>query len=107
MKLGAQPLFPLISACSWISFAHDGIGRHFGNGVGFVMIHGKKAPIVGNVCMDMIMVDVTNIDCKEGDEVVFFDASHSAEKAATNASTISYELITGISQRVKRKIVTT
>ena len=85
----------------------DGIGRHFGNGVGFVMIHGKKAPIVGNVCMDMIMVDVTNIDCKEGDEVVFFDASHSAEKAATNASTISYELITGISQRVKRKIVTT
>ena len=85
----------------------DGIGRHFGNGVGFVMIHGKKAPIVGNVCMDMIMVDVTNINCKEGDEVVFFDANHSAENAATNANTISYELITGISQRVKREILNT
>ena len=83
----------------------DGIGRHFGNGVGFVMIHGKKAPIVGNVCMDMIMVDVTNIDCEEGDEVVIFGAEHSAEIAATAANTISYELITSISQRVKRKII--
>lgn len=83
----------------------DGIGRIYGNGKGFVTIHGKKAPIIGNVCMDMIMVNVTDIDCKEGDEVVIFDGNTtSAETLAENAGTISYELITGISQRVKRVI---
>ncbi|MEW4922172.1 alanine racemase [Algibacter sp. 2305UL17-15] len=81
----------------------DGIGRIYGNGKGFVTIHGKKAPIVGNVCMDMIMVNITDIDCKEGDEVIVFDANlNSAETLAESANTISYELITSISQRVKR-----
>ena len=65
----------------------------------------KKAPIVGNVCMDMIMVDVTNIGSKEGDEVVFFGPKFSAEASAAAANTISYELITGISQRIKREIL--
>ncbi|MEZ4857410.1 MAG: alanine racemase [Flavobacteriaceae bacterium] len=82
----------------------DGISRIYGNGAGWVTIHGKKAPIIGNVCMDMIMVDVTNIDCQEGDEVIFFGVSPTAESLATSAKTISYELITAISQRVKRVI---
>ncbi|WP_299550902.1 alanine racemase [Seonamhaeicola sp.] len=80
----------------------DGIGRQYGNGKGFVMINGSQAPIIGNVCMDMIMVNVTDIDCKEGDEVIIFDAHTTAEHLAETTGTISYELITGISQRVKR-----
>lgn len=83
----------------------DGIGRIYGNGKGFVTINGEKAPIIGNVCMDMIMVDVTNIACNEGDEVIVFDANSTAETLAQTADTISYELITSISQRVKRKII--
>lgn len=80
----------------------DGIGRQYGNGKGFVIINGQKAEIIGNVCMDMVMVNVTNIDCKEGDEVIIFDAQHTAETLAESAGTISYELVTAISQRVKR-----
>lgn len=80
----------------------DGISRIYGNGKGWVTIQGKKAPIVGNVCMDMIMVDVTQIDCKEGDEVCVFGTIKSANEMATHAGTISYELITSVSQRVKR-----
>ena len=83
----------------------DGIGRQYGNGNGFVHINGIKAPIIGNVCMDMIMVNITNIDCQEGDEVIIFDSHKTAEHLASQANTISYELITGISQRVKRIIL--
>jgi len=83
----------------------DGIGRQYGNEVGYVIIKGKKAPIVGNVCMDMIMIDISDIDCKEGDEVIIFDANFSAETLSGRTKSISYELITGISQRVKRKII--
>tara|TARA_R110002049_G_scaffold207188_1_gene377663 strand:+ start:43915 stop:45021 length:1107 start_codon:yes stop_codon:yes gene_type:complete len=83
----------------------DGIGREYGKGKGFVVINGKNAPIIGNVCMDMIMVNITNIDCHEGDEVIVFGPSASAEKLAETAHTISYEVITGISQRVKRVIL--
>lgn len=82
----------------------DGIGRQYGQGKGYVVIDGKKAAIVGNVCMDMIMVDITGIDCEEGDEVIIFDGSHTAEHLANAANTISYELVTAISQRVKRII---
>jgi len=80
----------------------DGIGRQYGNGKGFVIIRGQEAPIVGNVCMDMIMVNISHIDCKEGDEVIVFGPEHTAERLAETAQTISYELITAISQRVKR-----
>ena len=80
----------------------DGISRQYGNGKGFVSINGEKAPIIGNVCMDMIMVDITNIKCKEGDEVIVFGAKHTAEQLAEQVNTISYELITAISQRIKR-----
>ncbi|MBT8320514.1 MAG: alanine racemase, partial [Eudoraea sp.] len=68
-------------------------------------VKGKQAPIVGNVCMDMLMIDVTDISCDEGDEVILFGAGHSAEKVAAGAKTISYELLTGISQRVPRVIL--
>ncbi len=83
----------------------DGIGRQYGNRKGFVTIHGKRAYIIGNVCMDMIMVDVTDIDCEEGDEVVIFDGNATASTIAENAGTISYELLTAISMRVKRTII--
>lgn len=83
----------------------DGIGRQYGNGNGYVIINNKPAHIIGNVCMDMIMVDVTKIDCSEGDEVILFDKDHTAENFAETANTISYEIITAISQRVKRIII--
>ena len=75
----------------------DGLSRKLGNKKGFVLINNQKAKIIGNVCMDMIMVNITNIDCNEGDEVVIFDANHTAENLAEKANTISYELITAIS----------
>jgi alanine racemase len=81
----------------------DGIGRSYGNRNGYVVINDKKAPIIGNVCMDMIMVNITDIDCREGDEVIIFDGTTKASQLAESANTISYELITAISQRVKRK----
>lgn len=83
----------------------DGIGRQYGGGKTFVSVNGKKAPIIGNVCMDMIMIDITEIDCKEGDEVLIFGQGASAEAFANTANTISYEILTAISQRVTRKIV--
>jgi len=95
---------PIKSATLPIGHA-DGIGRQYGKGKGSVIINGKKAPILGNVCMDMIMVDVTGIDCKEGDEAIVFGPQKSAEKFAETANTISYEILTAISQRVKRVVV--
>jgi len=83
----------------------DGIVRALGNENGSVMVNGAVAPIVGNVCMDMIMVDVSGIDCKEGDPVEVFGQNHSAAAMAAQAGSISYELITAISQRVPRVIL--
>ena len=83
----------------------DGISRQFGNEVGCVWVNGQKAPIIGNVCMDMIMINITSIDCKEGDEVVIFDQEHTASQLANSARTISYEIITAISQRVTRLFI--
>jgi len=82
----------------------DGISRRLGNGKGYVQIKSKKALIVGNVCMDMIMVDISDIDCREGDEVIIFDSQKTVEELAKNSDTISYELLTAISQRIRRKI---
>lgn len=82
----------------------DGISRAFGNGVGWVSINGQKAHIVGNVCMDMIMVDVSDIDCHEGDEVVVFGSNPTAEELSAAINSIPYELLTAVSQRVKRVI---
>jgi alanine racemase len=80
----------------------DGIGRIYGNGKGYVIINNKKASIIGNVCMDMLMVNITNIECNEGDEVIFFDSKYKASDLAESAHTISYEILTAISNRVKR-----
>lgn len=82
----------------------DGIHRKLGNSVGYVTINNKKAPIIGNVCMDMIMVDITSIDCNVGDEVIIFDNQKTLNDLALKTNTISYELITAISQRVNREI---
>lgn len=80
----------------------DGIHRIAGNGVGKVGIHNTLAPIVGRICMDMMMVDVSGIDAKEGDEVVIFNGNPSVEEFASYCQTIPYEILTSISRRVKR-----
>ncbi|KJD36593.1 alanine racemase [Tamlana sedimentorum] len=80
----------------------DGIGRQYGNEKGYVIINNQKAPIIGNVCMDMIMVNVTEINCNEGDEVIIFGPNNTAENFAKTANTISYEILTSLSQRIKR-----
>lgn len=80
----------------------DGVKRILSNGKGKVAIHGKLAPIAGNVCMDMIMVDVTDIPCQEGDQVIIFGDNPSLNQIAAWSETISYEILTSISSRVKR-----
>jgi len=80
----------------------DGIRRSWGNGVGYVLINGQEATIVGSVCMDMLMVDVTGIDCKEGNTVIVFGEHPTVSYMAKQLGTIPYEILTGISQRVKR-----
>lgn len=82
----------------------DGISRKLGNKKGYVFINGQPVPIIGNVCMDMIMVDVTDVDCKEGDEVILFNHQKHIEYIAYNCETIPYEILTAISQRVKRLV---
>ncbi|VXB42680.1 Alanine racemase [Flavobacterium sp. 9AF] len=80
----------------------DGIRRAWGNEKGYVVIKNQKAPILGNICMDMLMVDVTSISCIAGDEVIIFGESPNITEIATVTETIPYEILTGISQRVKR-----
>lgn len=80
----------------------DGIPRLIGNKVGFVGVHKKKVPIVGNICMDMLMVDLGELSAKDGDEVIIFNASPSLEEFAEYCKTIPYEVLTSISRRVKR-----
>ena len=80
----------------------DGMNRKLGNGRGKVMINELLVPIVGNVCMDMCMVDVTDIMAEENDEVIIFGDEYPVTNLAETLDTIPYEIITGISQRVKR-----
>lgn len=82
----------------------DGIGRHFGKQSGYVSIKGKLVPIVGNICMDMLMIDITDIECKEGDIVSIFGKQNNASVFAKMGDTISYELLTSLGKRVKRVI---
>ena len=79
----------------------DGISRQFGNGVGSVLVNGHMAPVVGNICMDLTMIDVTNIDVKEGDSVIIFGKDPSVIDLANKINTIPYEILTSISNRVK------
>ena len=81
----------------------DGFSRRLSNGNGAVFINGKNAPVVGSVCMDMTMVDVTDIvGIKEGDEVEVFGSHIFVQQVAKQCDTIAYEILTSISQRVKR-----
>ncbi len=84
----------------------DGYDRRFGNGTGTVLIHGQPAPLVGSVCMDMCMVDVTEIPAaRAGDVAVVFGAGLPLPVLATRIGTIAYELLTNVSERVKRVFV--
>lgn len=80
----------------------DGYPRMLGNGVGRMWIRGQLAPVMGNVCMDMTMLDITGIPAAEGDEVIVFGQELPVSELAGWAQTIAYEVLTGISQRVKR-----
>lgn len=80
----------------------DGFSRSFSRGKGVVLINGKRAPVVGNVCMDMTMVDVTGTDVAEGDEVIVFGEGLPVSEVARNIDTIAYEILTNTSERVKR-----
>jgi alanine racemase len=81
----------------------DGFNRKFSNGVGSVVVKTKMAKVIGNVCMDMAMIDVTDIaDVREGDEVEIFGKQISVQQVAEWCDTIPYEIMTTISQRVKR-----
>ncbi|MBU3714149.1 MAG: alanine racemase [Ferruginibacter sp.] len=80
----------------------DGYPRILGNGTGKMLIHDQAVPVIGNVCMDMTMLDITDIEAIVGDEVIVFGKNLSVKTIAEWANTIPYEILTGISQRVKR-----
>lgn len=80
----------------------DGIPRILSNGKGFVKIQNTYLPIIGNICMDMLMVDLGQLNANEGDEVILFDSIEDLENIAKKAQTIPYEILTSISRRVKR-----
>jgi len=80
----------------------DGLNRKLGNGNWSVLVNGKLAPIVGDICMDMCMIDITDIEAGRGDEVVVFGPELPVSQMAKVLQTISYEVLTAIPQRVKR-----
>jgi Alr-MurF fusion protein len=80
----------------------DGLSRKLGNGRGKMIIKGKLAPIIGNVCMDMCMIDITDINANENDEVIVFGEAYPITEVAKDVGTIPYEVLTGVSRRVKR-----
>ncbi|MDR1407413.1 MAG: bifunctional UDP-N-acetylmuramoyl-tripeptide:D-alanyl-D-alanine ligase/alanine racemase [Tannerella sp.] len=80
----------------------DGLRRSFGQGNGEVVVRGKRCPFVGNICMDVCMIDVTDVDAQEGDEVEVFGRQLPVTELAAKAGTIPYEILTSISPRVKR-----
>lgn len=80
----------------------DGLDRHLGNGRGYCMVNGCKAPYVGNICMDVAMIDVTGIDCEEGDMVEIFGNNLPVSVLSDALETIPYEVLTSVSNRVKR-----
>ena len=80
----------------------DGLNRKLSNGVGHVYVSGKPARIVGNVCMDMCMIDISMIEATEGDDVIIFGKGHPISELSETLETIPYEVLTNISRRVKR-----
>ena len=80
----------------------DGYNRRFSNGVGEVLVNGVRCPIIGNVCMDMSMVDVTAANARQGDEVILFGENPTVTELAQKTGTIAYEILTSVGARVKR-----
>ena len=80
----------------------DGLSRLLGNGNGKFYVNGQQVPVVGDICMDMCMLDLTGVEASEGDIVVIFDAEHDIADIAKACQTIPYEIMTRVSQRVKR-----
>ncbi|MCF8231555.1 MAG: bifunctional UDP-N-acetylmuramoyl-tripeptide:D-alanyl-D-alanine ligase/alanine racemase [Bacteroidales bacterium] len=80
----------------------DGLSRLLSNGKASLILHGQKVPIVGNICMDMCMIDVTGMDVQEGDKVEIFGENQPVNVLADKMGTIPYEILAGISRRVKR-----
>ena len=80
----------------------DGLNRHLSNGKGYCLVNGQKAPYVGNICMDVCMIDVTDIDCKEGDKAIIFGDELPVTVLSDILDTIPYEILTSVSERVKR-----
>jgi alanine racemase len=95
---------PMTTATIAIGYA-DGFNRAFSRGVGEVLINNKRAKVIGNVCMDMTMVDITGIQATEGDEVIIFGKDLPIQEVAAKINTISYEILTNTSERVKRIFV--
>lgn len=84
----------------------DGLSRSFGRGNGYVLVRGKRAPFIGNICMDVCMIDITGIDgVKEGEEVIIFNDELTISELAAKTDTIPYEILTNVSKRVKRVYV--
>jgi alanine racemase len=81
----------------------DGISRKWGRGIGYLLVNGQRAPILGSICMDMLMIDVTDINCAEGNEVIIFGKEPTVIDIARAIDTIPYEILTSISRRVKRE----
>ena len=80
----------------------DGLNRHLGRGKGYCLVNGKKAPYVGNICMDVALIDVTDIPCNEGDTVEIFGDHLPVTVLSDILDTIPYEVLTGVSNRVKK-----
>jgi alanine racemase len=80
----------------------DGFSRAFGQGKGVVVIRGRRSPVIGNVCMDMTMVEVTGMGVKAGDEVEVYGPQLPLQEVADRIGTIPYEILTSTSDRVKR-----
>jgi Alr-MurF fusion protein len=80
----------------------DGLSLTLSNGKGHLLVGGKPAPIIGKVCMDMCMLDITGIEAQEGDEVIIFGPERPLQSLAKEMGTIPYEVLAGLSRRVKR-----
>ncbi|MEJ7643226.1 MAG: bifunctional UDP-N-acetylmuramoyl-tripeptide:D-alanyl-D-alanine ligase/alanine racemase [Chryseolinea sp.] len=85
----------------------DGFSRAFSGGVGEVLVNGMTAKVIGNVCMDMTMIDVTGITTEEGDEVILFGKDLPIQRVAAKINTIAYEILTNTNERVKRVFLAT
>lgn len=80
----------------------DGLSRHLGCGSGWVLVNGRRVPIIGSICMDMCFLDVTDVACAEGDDVVIFGDADLLQHISQAAGTIPYEILTSVSPRVRR-----